>query len=235
MGIDVGVIHPFTPETAATTHLEFVTWLRKHLHMSTLVVGPDFALGRKRAGTVEVLTALGKSLDFEVVVMEAITIDERPVRSSEIRDLLRTGNVDLAADLLGRPYRVTGVVKQGDQRGRTVGIPTANLHAPQEKLLPADGVYATRTLLATFDRVHVFESVTNVGVRPTVDGLHHRVETHILDFPPPGQIDDLYGETIAVDFLVRLRGEERFGGVDELVAQIQRDIGQARAWFNQNK
>ena len=205
--------------------------LKVHLGMAALVVGPDFALGRNRSGDVETLSALGATLGFDVVVLDPFHLADQPVRSSRIRELLQTGEVDVAHLLLGRPYRVTGMVERGDQRGRSVGIPTANVAAPADKLLPADGVYATRTLLATFDMVHMFDSVTNIGVRPTVDGFHHRVETHILDFPPPHQVDDLYGETVAVEFLMRLRGERRFANVAELVNQIHNDIAQARAWF----
>jgi riboflavin kinase/FMN adenylyltransferase len=145
-----------------------------------------------------------------------------------VRTLLQEGDVARAAVLLGRPYRVSGIVRRGDRRGRTVGIPTANVAPPADKLLPADGVYATRTLVASLDRVHVFDSVTNVGTRPTVDGQDRRVETHILHFPAPGQVDDLYGEKVAVDFVAHLRGERRFGSVAELVAQIQKDIMQAQ-------
>ncbi|MBK8048418.1 MAG: hypothetical protein IPK16_15660 [Anaerolineales bacterium] len=148
-----------------------------------------------------------------------------------MRELLLSGDVAAATPLLSRPYRVSGIVEAGDQRGRTVGIPTANVGVPAHKLLPANGVYVTRTWIASFDRVHAFPSVTNVGVRPTVDGQHRRVEAHLLDFPPPHQIDDLYGETVAVDFLERVRSEQRFAGVDALVAQIRRDIEHARRYF----
>ncbi|MBW7886216.1 MAG: bifunctional riboflavin kinase/FAD synthetase [Caldilineaceae bacterium] len=231
LGIDLGIIHPFDLETAKLSPRTFVETLKRHLGLAALVVGPDFALGRNRAGDVPALEALGQELDFRVVVIDPVQFGHHPVRSSHIRRLLQDGEVSAAAELLGRPYRVSGVVERGDQRGRTVGIPTANIRPPSDKLVPADGVYATRTLIATFDRVHIFNSVTNVGVRPTVDGLHHRVETHILDFPPPGQIDDLYGQTLAVEFIARLRGEIRFASVGELVEQIHVDIAQARSLF----
>lgn len=230
-GIDIGVIQPFTRETAQLTAQEFVQLLRQHLGMVALVVGPDFALGRHRSGDIATLQALGSELGYAVVVLDPIDAEDGPVRSSRVRDLLQSGDVAAAAQLLGRSYRVSGLVERGDQRGRTVGIPTANVQPPPDKLLPADGVYATRTLIASFDRVHVFESVTNIGVRPTVDGLHRRVEAHILDFPPPGQIDDLYGEQIALEFMARLRGEKRFANVGELVKQIHADVAQARLIF----
>ena len=234
-GMEIGIIQPFTLETAQMTPQAFVTLLKAHLGLAALVVGPDFALGRNRSGGIDTLRALGDELDFTVEVIHPIAVAGQPVRSSRVRDLLQTGAVDGAAQLLGRPYRVAGVVTQGDQRGRTVGIPTANVAAPADKMLPADGVYVTRTLVATFECAHVFQSVTNVGVRPTVDGLNRRVETHLLDFPATGQIDDLYGEQVAVDFLARVRGEQRFASIGDLVQQIHRDIDHARAWFGKDR
>ncbi len=149
--------------------------------------------------------------------------------------MLLAGDVSEAARLLGRPYRVSGVVQAGDQRGRQVGIPTANVAAPADKLLPADGVYATRTIVPTLDGTRVYDSATNIGMRPTVDGTERRVETHLLHFPPPDQIDDLYGQSIAVEFLGRLRGEQRFASVADLVRQIHLDIERAQDWFAQYK
>lgn len=229
LGISHGVIHPFSLETAQLSPHGFMALLKRHLNLTTLVVGPDFALGRNRSGDIATLREIGADLDFTVEVIEPIALGDEAVRSSRIRELLREGDVGAAATLLGRPYRVTGVVEHGDQRGRQVGIPTANVHTPPEKLLPADGVYATRVRVAGFDGVHVFHGATNIGVRPTVDGLHRRLETHILNFPPPGEVDDLYGRHLAVEFLVRLRGEKRFANVAELVEQIHSDIAQARA------
>lgn len=231
LGLTHGVIHPFNLDTAQLSARDFTALLKEHLGLATLVVGPDFVLGRNRSGDLPTLRALGEELGFTVEVIAPIALDGEPVRSSRIRDLLRTGKVETAATLLGRPYRVSGIVEHGDQRGRQVGIPTANVRTSPDKLLPADGVYATRTLIAGFDHVHSFYSATNVGVRPTVDGLHRRVESHLLDFPPPGQVDDLYGRALAVDFLFRLRGETRFATIAELVAQIHADIAQARAIF----
>ena len=231
LGIAYGIIQPFTQEVAQLTPEAFVALLKKHLGLAILVVGPDFALGRNRSGDLPSLRALGAAMSFTVEVIEPIAIQEEIVRSSRIRALLNEGEVSRVSTLLGRPYRITGVVEHGDQRGRQVGIPTANLRTPPEKVLPADGVYVTRTLIASFERIDVYPSVTNIGVRPTVDGLHRRVETHILDFPPPDEVDDLYGRTLAVDFLSRLRGEMRFSSLNDLVRQIHADIAQARRWF----
>ncbi len=229
--IEIGVAHPFTPETAHLEADEFIALLKQHLGLAALVVGPDFALGRNRSGDLAQLRELGKQYDYSVHVMEPFFLNDLPVRSSRVRDLLRVGNVAEAARLLGRPYRVTGSVQAGDQRGRTVGIPTANIAPPADKLLPADGVYATRTIVPSFGQTHIYDSVTNIGSRPTVGGAERRVESHLLHFPPITQIDDLYGDTLAVEFLGRLRGEQRFAGVDELVRQIHLDIERANPWF----
>jgi riboflavin kinase/FMN adenylyltransferase len=231
-GIDVGIIQPFTPEVAALEPGEFMTLLKRHLKLAALVVGPDFALGRNRAGNLDVLRSLGDQLNYQVVTIEPVHLAEQAVRSSAIRQLLEEGDVSSAAAMLGRYYHVTGEVQEGDRRGRQIGVPTANLDTAPDKLWPANGVYATFTWLGG-DAGHTpYLSATNIGVRPTVDGLHRRIETHLLDFPPnnggAGSDGDLYGETLTVEFVARLRGEQRFAGLDALVAQIRADIAATR-------
>lgn len=228
LGLDVGIVQPFTRQTATLEAAEFMGLLKRHLKLAALVVGPDFALGRNRSGNLDVLSALGRELDYQVIVIEPVEWQDRSVRSSHIRGLLAEGKVEEAADLLGRLYHVTGKVIIGDRRGRQIGIPTANLQPPPDKLWPADGVYATRTWIHGLDHPRVYASVTNLGTRPTVDGLHHRFETHLLDFPSSGEDGDLYGKTLTVEFTHRLRGEKKFDGLAELVAQIHTDIATAR-------
>jgi riboflavin kinase/FMN adenylyltransferase len=232
MGLNLGIIQPFTQEIANLRAVEFMTLLKTHLGLNTLVVGPDFALGRGRSGDIARLRELGRELDYQLVVIDPVHWQEHSVRSSSIRALLREGEVAQAANLLGRFYSVPGQVCDGDRRGRLLGTPTANLQIPAERLLPLDGVYATRTHIRGRDgngaEIRVFDSVTNLGVRPTVDGQQHRFETHLLDFPPPGESGDLYGQHLVVEFVARLRGERRFQGLDELKAQIQTDIQRAR-------
>ena len=149
--------------------------------------------------------------------------------------MLQDGEVAEAAALLGRPYQVTGLVKLGDQRGRQIGVPTANVYPEPEILWPADGVYATRTIVRDERTGRAYRSVTNLGVRPTVDGLHHRLETHLLDFPEnetdAEKTTELYGRTVTVEFWSRLRGEKRFANLDELVAEIHKNIAQTRSYF----
>lgn len=229
--IDYGIAHPFTRETANLEAHEFMALLKQHVGLAALVVGPDFALGRNRSGTIERLRELGQEYGYTVHIMPPFTLESQPVRSSRVRDLLLEGDVTAAARLLGRAYTVAGVVQSGDQRGRQVGIPTANVAPPADKLLPADGVYATRTLVYAGGGVSAYDSVTNIGMRPTVGGTERRVETHLLRFPMVTEIDDLYGQTLHVEFLGRLRGEQRFANVGDLVRQIHLDIERAAAWF----
>jgi riboflavin kinase / FMN adenylyltransferase len=237
LGIDVGIIQPFTLEVAALEPAEFMSNLVKRLSLRALVVGLDFALGRNRSGNLDVLTELGKTLGYTVHVIEPVAWEDQTVRSSAIRNLLVQGDVVAAASLLGRPYHATGLVIHGDKRGRQIGTPTANLQIPDNKLWPADGVYATRTYIhqrapingTPGGGIHLFNSVTNLGMRPTVGGTEHRFETHLLDFPEAGGDDNLYGQYVTVEFIARLRGEQRFNGLDALVAQIHADIAQARA------
>ncbi|MGL4650226.1 MAG: riboflavin kinase, partial [Caldilineaceae bacterium] len=203
-----------------------------NLGMRGLVVGPDFALGRNRSGDIATLNRLGNELGFAVHVVDPVVSAGQHARSSLVRDLLIAGRVEDAARLLGRPYTISGDVRLGDQRGRTIGVPTANVAPPADKLLPADGVYATIAHLCTPQRAYSFASVTNIGVRPTVDGFHHRVEAHLLNFPPSELPDNLYGQSLTLDVIARLRGEQRFSGLDALVAQIRADIRRARDILN---
>lgn len=235
LGIDFGVLQTFTPEIAKLEAREFMRLLQQHLRMTALVVGPDFALGRNRSGDRNTLQALGEELGYSLHIVEPVDWQGSPVRSSIVRQILQQGDVTEAAELLGRYYHLEGNVELGDQRGRQIGIPTANLGVLPNKLLPANGVYATyvRPVDAAGSPIgaHIYMSVTNLGVRPTVDGIHHRIETHLLDFPPAGETGDLYGQRLRVEFVARLRDEQRFANLTALVAQIQTDIEQARQIF----
>ncbi len=229
LGIEYGIIQCFTPDIVQLTAREFIHLLKTHVGLAGLVVGPDFALGQGRKGDLATLRALGQEFDYTLHVIEPVVQTAKPVRSRIIRQAIAAGDTTTATDLLGRFYSVTGKVITGDQRGRQIGTPTANLQTPPDKLLPANGVYATRTHVSTLGDKRVFNSVTNIGVRPTVNGVEQRLETHILDFPPADHTGDLYGQTLTVDFVARLRDEQRFSGLDALIAQIQLDIAQARA------
>lgn len=228
LGLDFGVIQPFTQAIASLEAREFIELLKTHLGLAGLVVGPDFALGRGRQGNLDALRELGVELGYTLHVIDPVTWTENPVRSSTIRQAVQQGEVVLAAELLGRPYHVTGEVVHGDQRGRQIGVPTANLQTAPDKLLPKNGVYATRTRFHQDGTARYFNSVTNLGVRPTVDGVQQRLETHLFDFPPADHSGDLYGQTLTIELMARLRNEQRFSSIDKLIAQIQLDIEQAR-------
>ncbi len=228
-GIDLGVLQPFTPELAQLEPRAFLQLLVHHLGLIGLTVGPDFALGRNRGGNLHVLAKLGEEMGVSLDVVEPVRIGGEEVRSDAIRQALRDGQVERASGMLGRDYSISGRVVHGDQRGRTIGIPTANLSIAPERLLPADGVYATWVWADEQPTAPRLAGVTNIGMRPTVGGTERRVECHIFDFPAPGHSDDLYGKTLSLAFVQRLRGEERFDHLDSLIAQIRRDMITARA------
>lgn len=254
-GANFGIICPFTLATAKMRAVEFMQALTPNYGLSHLVVGPDFALGHGRSGNIDRLREIGDELGYDVTLLDPVAWQSKPVRSSIIRQVLEAGDVAEANELLGRPYRVTGVVVEGDKRGRTIGVPTANLQVSADRLWPQDGVYATHTTISNHTQTDVatapdlptaqsFNSVTNLGTRPTVDGIEHRFETHLLDFPPSDRATDaafqipadgdIYGRMISVDFVARLRGEKRFDSLDGLTAQIRQDIEQAREIFAAN-
>jgi riboflavin kinase/FMN adenylyltransferase len=221
LGLDFVVVHPFTRETAATAADAFLARLIQHVPLAELWVGPDFALGKAREGNTERLAALGREMGYRLRVVPPFVWRGEQVRSSRVRALLsELGAVEEAADLLGRPYRMWGQVTRGAQRGRTLGFPTANLLLPQERLVPAYGVYACWAWRG--DMGH--PAVVNIGVRPSFDNGHPSVEAFLLDFS-----GNLYDEILGLSFVARLRGEKKFAHISELIAQIGADAEKARA------
>lgn len=189
------------------------------LEVGHLVVGEDFRFGKDRAGDVDLLVGLGPKLGFEVETIDLVHNGESPVSSSRIRGLIETGQVALAADLLGFWFRVSNTVIGGDSRGREIGFPTANIRPPKRKVIPAHGVYSC---YATIDgRRH--HAAVNVGVRPTFGGGDLLIEAFLLDFD-----EDIYGREMTLEFVEYTRPELRFPGVDELVAQIEDDVERTR-------
>lgn len=233
-GIDAGIIQPFTPELAQLGPREFLELLARHGGLAGLTVGPDFALGRNRAGTLDVLAELGREMGFSLDVVQPVQVDGEEVRSFAIRQALRAGQVERMAGMLGRDYAISGAVVHGDHRGRIIGIPTANLQIAPERLLPADGVYANWVRVGDTPDAPRLAGVTNIGMRPTVNGTERRVECHIFDFPPPDQSGDLYGQTLTLAFVQRLRPEKRFESLDALIGQIRQDMAAARAILQRN-
>jgi len=191
-----------------------------------VVVGEDFHFGRNREGNVELLRRLGVEGDFDVQPLELVPrtdgVDE-PISSTAIRRALAGGQVELAAELLGRPFEARGLVVIGDQRGRLLGFPTANVEVPNAVCLPADGVYA-----GWYERSdgEIHPCALNLGRRPTFyeHADHSLLEAHLLDFE-----GDLYGERAKIRFTHFLRSERKFNGIDALVAQLKHDVEHARA------
>lgn len=221
LGVDVVITHPFDTQVAARSAAEFMHSLKKHLGLRALCVGPNFALGRGREGNTTRLAQLGIELGYELHIAEPVLQDGEVISSTRVRRCLESGDVAQANRLLGRPFSLWGAVVAGDGRGRTIGIPTANLQVWEERLVPLGGVYACRAVVAGRSR----QAVVNIGVRPTFGANSQRqhVEVHILDFDA-----NLYGSRLRLDFIARLRDEQRFPGVQALIAQIQADIQQAR-------
>jgi riboflavin kinase/FMN adenylyltransferase len=219
LGVDLLVLLPFDHQMAATPAPEFMAAMARRLRLRELWVGPDFALGRNREGTVPRLQELGQDLGYEVHVVEPVASEGGIISSSRIRVLLGKGRVEEATQLLGRYPSLSGEVVLGARRGQKLGFSTANLEVRPERAVPADGVYAVFAVLGT----ERHPAVANVGVRPSFDSGPRTVETHILDF---GQ--DIYGCDLVVEFVARLRDERRFANIDDLVAQIGRDSEAAR-------
>lgn len=184
-----------------------------------LVVGDDFCFGHRRAGNFETLQAAGAEHGFAVERTRTYSLDGERVSSTRVRNALTAGELETAAELLGRPYRLCGRVVHGDQRGRTIGFPTANIPLYRRKR-PLSGVFA---VWLTVDGGPSRPAVANVGTRPTVDGTEPVLEVHVFDFA-----GDLYGRPVSVEFVEKIREEQRFGSLEELTAQIDADAAAAR-------
>ena len=210
----------FTHELALVRARDFAGLLVRHLRMRGLVVGPDFALGHRREGDIPTLKALGQEMGYWVWVVEPAVADDQPIRSNVLRQLIDTGGVKAAATMLGRLFSLSGKVAKGDGRGRNMGFPTANLAVEPGLLVPGDGIYATWALV----NEERYQSATSIGVRPTFGAGPRAVETFIMDFD-----GDIYGKALTLEFVCRLREEQAFSSVSELVKQMNQDIEQARA------
>jgi len=217
--LDLVAFLPFDWEMARTGARDFIASLHERLHMQELWVGADFQWGHNREGDRVLMEALARELGFTVHFVPPLTHGGKVISSTRIRRLLREGKVREAGELLGRYPSLSGEVVPGARRGHRIGFPTANLEVRAERAVPANGIYAVFALLGE----ERYQGVTNIGVRPTFDNGERIVETHILDFE-----GDIYGCDLVVEFVERLRPEVRFPSVDELVAQIRRDIAIAR-------
>ncbi len=226
LGIEVMAEYPFDEELREMTAEQFVSEvLCKRLQAKVIVAGEDFRFGRNRTGDVALLKRLEEAYGYRTVCVPKVMIEGERVSSTRIRELLADGHVEKANELLGDPYAVCGEVRHGKKLGRTLGFPTLNLLPPQEKLLPAFGVYVTRTKVEDT----WYYGITNIGLRPTVDtDATVSVETHLL------QCDaDLYGNYVEVQFLHFLRAEQKFESVDALKDAIQKDFIQTKEYLKE--
>lgn len=219
-GVTQAVVQPFSLEYARTSAARFESDLFDALGVGHVVVGQDFTYGAQRSGTLPMLIKAAQGRGARVHVVDPVTLDGIPVSSTRVRQFVLEGRVAQAAQLLGRPFDLDGVVVSGQGRGRTIGFPTANVDTPNE-LRPAPGVYAVRVQVGGAGPWR--GGAANIGVKPTFGGGAVTIEAHLFDFS-----GDLYKATLRVQFLDRLRAEQRFASAQELAQQIARDLERAR-------
>ena len=223
LGVDDVAVLAFTSELAQLSARDFVSLVVEELRMKLLVIGSDFALGRGREGTTDVLAAIGGEMGFEVDVVPLLAASGEKVGSTAVRQALTRGDMETVASLLGRSFALRGPVIKGAERGKGLGFPTANIALGHDRALPAFGVYVTRAYL----REGVFPAVTNIGLRPTFDEDKPTVETFILDFQ-----GEVYGQELRIELLHCLRGEIRFPSPEALREQIEKDVAATRAYLS---
>jgi riboflavin kinase/FMN adenylyltransferase len=224
LGIEQAIVIRFTKDFAKQEATEFLREIiHKRLQAKEVYLGKNFEFGKNRGGNIEFLKKMSAELGFYAAEVPEIRLRGQRISSSKIRHLLSDGKVNSARRMLGRPYGVEGVIIRGNQRGHTIGFPTANLK-PKNRVIPKFGVYATATLIDDGWR----RSITNIGVRPTFEkDVEPSIETYIFDFD-----GDLYGDVLRVRFLHHIRDERKFSGIDELKAQIEKDTHRALSYFS---
>jgi riboflavin kinase/FMN adenylyltransferase len=223
IGLAAALVLRFDRALSLLTPEEFIQRiLIDRLHMAAILVGANFCFGYRGAGNVSLLERFGKQHGFNVEVVPPVEVQGRVVSSTAIRNAIAEGNVADAFPLLGRPFSLTGEIRPGVGRGRTISFPTLNL-APEQELMPGHGVYATESVVGT----NIHHSVTNVGTRPTFDGQGVTIESYLFGFS-----QQVTGGPMEVRFHARLRDEQKFSGPDQLRAQIARDVAAARQYFS---
>lgn len=216
MGVDFLLALPFDLERAGQDAEDFAREIAA-ADVKTVAVGEDWRFGKSRSGDVALLARLSSELGFHLDAVPPVMMDGERISSTRIRQAIRDGSLDAAAKMLGRPYTVEGRVVEGRRLGRQIGFPTANVERGEEQF-PPDGVWAVRARAGET----CLDGVANLGVRPTVDGETRTLEVHLFDFA-----GDLYGQVLEVEFVTHLRGEKKFGSLEDLKAQISRDAEQA--------
>lgn len=226
LGLDALCVIPFTTDFSRLLPDEFVhSALVAHLHAAAVVVGENFRFGHKAQGSVDTLRELGERFGFQTEAVGIQRAGDLPLSSTYVRACIAAGDMATAAAALGRSHRVEGIVVRGDRRGRQLGYPTANVECPGHTAIPADGVYAGQLIRDGKS----LPAAVSVGTNPTFSGVQRRVEAFVLDFS-----DDMYGEHVAVEFIARLRGMERFEKVQDLIAAMDGDVARTRAVLRQN-
>lgn len=222
MGIDYMVECPFVPEIIQMEPEDFVKKiLVEQLNVKYIAVGPDFRFGHNRRGGCSLLKEMAAQFGFEVEVVEKECLEDKVISSTYVRHMLETGEMEMVQKLLGYPYYVSGTVIRGHAIGRTIGIPTINLLPDDEKILPPNGVYLTKTIIGEEEHF----GITNIGVKPTISGEEAKgIETHLFDFE-----GDLYDRELTVAFYAFERKERRFPSLEELKEQLKKDIQWGRA------
>lgn len=222
-GLDELVVIPFDRDFSLLTSHEFImNYVVKKIGLSCFVIGYDHKFGRDRDGTYETVTKIGKEENFDVRLVHAHEVKAITVSSTAVRKALITeGNVTVAQQYLGHPYRIIGTVVNGDQRGRTIGFPTANIKLENsKKIIPKNGVYAVK--VKVLGKTH--GGMMNIGVRPTVtEGIEKTIEVHVFDFSKM-----IYGKLLDIYFVARLRDEMKFNSLQELIAQLNKDKEDAK-------
>lgn len=230
IGVEQLVLLPFDQSLASLSPEQFVeNMLLQQLQATNVSIGADFCFGRQRSGNAEVLQAIAAKHGISVNIAPLKNLADERISSSSIRHALEQGDVKRANQLLGRPYRLIGKVVQGQQLGRTIGFPTANLQLPPDKFLPCSGTYAVQVQRCDRDSeldlsaIPMLRGVMNIGYRPTVAGTTQTIEVHLFDWSA-----DLYDQTLIVNLVAFLRSEQKFPSLDALKAQIQADCDAAR-------
>ncbi len=224
--VNLGIQHvnsvEFNDRIRLSSPQEFVDKLIETANPGVVVAGFNYTFGRKKAGNSELLQKLCAKQGVDTAIIPPVLIGKQPVSSTRIREMIQKGDVKNVQNLLGRVYSLTGIVCENRRIGRTIGFPTANIEADYSMVIPANGVYIS---LAGIGGT-VYPAVTNVGSNPTVGGIKTTIETHILDFD-----EDVYGKTMTVHFIKRIRPDKKFSSIEELKVQIAQDVRTAGQYF----